>query len=314
MTLTSGSQVVVTGGAGFVGSHLVDRLLERGHRVTVVDNLATGRRENLAHHAGQERLTCLWQDLCDGVHVAGPVEAVFHLASPASPADFDRIPLEILRVGSLGTERALELAREKGARFLLASTSEVYGDPEVFPQPESYWGRVNPIGPRSVYDEAKRYAEALTMAYRRHRGVATQIARIFNTYGPRMRADDGRVLPAFVKAALAGSPLPVHGDGRQTRSFSYVDDTVAGLLAVLEHGDGDPVNVGAPGERTILEFAHLVAELAGHPGAVRHEPANVDDPRRREPELVRLRALGWAPEVGLRDGLDRTVAWFRANA
>jgi dTDP-glucose 4,6-dehydratase len=308
------SHVVVTGGAGFVGSRMVDRLLERGHRVTVVDNLCTGRRENLAQHAGHEGLTTLWRDCCDELPIEGPVGAVLHLASPASPVDFARIPLEILRVGSVGTERALELAAAKGAAFLLASTSEVYGDPDVFPQPESYWGHVNPIGPRSVYDEAKRYAEALTMAYRRHRGVQTQIARIFNTYGPRMRPDDGRVLPAFVQAALAGEPLPVHGDGRQTRSFCYVDDTVDGLLAVLEHGDGEPVNVGARGELSILEFAHLVAELAGHPGAVEHQPANVDDPRRREPDVTRLTALGWRPRVGLRDGLQRTVEWFRSQA
>ncbi|MCA9316521.1 MAG: NAD-dependent epimerase/dehydratase family protein [Planctomycetes bacterium] len=310
----SGSHLVITGGAGFVGSHMADRLLERGHRVTVVDNLCTGRHENIAHNAGNERFAFIEQDVCTPLTVPGPVACVLHLASPASPVDFARMPLEILRTGSQGTERALELAEEKGARFLLASTSEVYGDPEVFPQPESYWGRVNPIGPRSVYDEAKRYAEALTMAWRRHRGVSTQIARIFNTYGPRMRPDDGRVLPAFVGAALAGQPLPVHGDGTQTRSFSYVDDTVEGLLAVAQHGDGEPVNVGAPGELSILQFAHLIAELAGHPGAVLHEPANADDPQRREPDVTRLLALGWTPKVALREGLARTLAWFRAQA
>ncbi len=309
-----GSRIVVTGGAGFVGSHLVDVLVADGHVVTVFDNLCTGRRENLDHHRAGNRVDLVEQDVCEPLRVKGPVSAVLHLASPASPIDFERIPIEILRTGSVGTEQALRLAEEKGARFLLASTSEVYGDPEVFPQPETYWGRVNPIGPRSVYDEAKRYAEALTMAWRRHRGVATQIARIFNTYGPRMRPDDGRVLPAFVAAALASEPFPIHGDGGQTRSFCYVEDTVSGLLAVARGGDGMPVNVGMPGELTIADFARLVARLAGVPGVIRHLSSAADDPRRREPDVSRLRALGWRPTVSLEDGLHRTLEWFRTNA
>jgi dTDP-glucose 4,6-dehydratase len=307
------AHVVVTGGAGFVGSHVVDALVARGDRVTVVDNLLTGRRENLAHHAGHADLSLQVKDVSDGLVVPGPVDAVLHLASPASPKDYLAHPIATLKAGALGTHNALGLARAKNARFLLASTSEVYGDPEVTPQPESYWGHVNPVGPRSCYDEAKRFAEALTMAYRRTHGLATQIARIFNTYGPRMRTDDGRVLPAFLDAAERGAPLRVFGDGRQTRSFCYVDDTVAGLLAVLERGDGDPVNVGQTGELPILDVAALVLRVTGSRSPLVHDPAMPDDPRRREPDLTRLRALGWTPRVTLQEGLAKTLAWLRAS-
>jgi dTDP-glucose 4,6-dehydratase len=307
------AHVVVTGGAGFVGSHLVDALVERGDRVTVVDNLLTGRRENLAHHAGHADLTLLVKDVSEGVFVTGPVDAVMHLASPASPKDYLEHPIATVKVGALGTHNALGLARAKGARFLLASTSEVYGDPEVTPQPETYWGRVNPVGVRSCYDEAKRFAEALTMAYRRTHGLDTQIVRIFNTFGPRMRTDEGRVLPAFLDAAERGAPLRVFGDGRQTRSFCYVSDTVAGMLTVLAKGDGDPVNVGQSGELSILDFAALVLRLTGSRSPTVHDAAMADDPRRRDPDLTRLRALGWTPKVSLKDGLEKTIAWLRTT-
>jgi dTDP-glucose 4,6-dehydratase len=306
------AHVVVTGGAGFVGSHLVDALVARGDRVTVVDNLLTGRRENLAHHAGRADLTLHVKDVSEGVFVTGAVDAVLHLASPASPRDYLAHPIATLKVGALGTHNALGLARAKGAKFLLASTSEVYGDPEVTPQPESYWGHVNPVGERSCYDEAKRFAEAMTMAYRRVHGLPTQIVRIFNTYGPRMRTDDGRALPAFLDAAERGAPLTVFGDGRQTRSFCYVSDTVAGILAVLDRGDGDPVNVGQTGELSILDFAALVLRLTGSRSPIVHDAAMPDDPRRREPDLTRLRALGWTPKVPLEEGLQKTIVWLRA--
>jgi dTDP-glucose 4,6-dehydratase len=303
---------VVTGGAGFVGSHLVDALRDRGDRVTVVDNLLTGSEKNLAHRADDEGMRFLREDCTEPFEVAGEVDLVLHLASPASPKDYLRFPVETLDIGSLGTRRALDLARERGAKFLLASTSEVYGDPEVHPQPETYWGRVNPIGLRSVYDEAKRFAEALTMAYRRARGLDTRIVRIFNTYGPRMRFDDGRALPEFLAAAERGEPLVVHGDGSQTRSFCFVSDTVAGILAVLERGDGDPVNIGATGETTILEFAKTVLGATGSRSRIVFGDPMPDDPRRREPDLARARALGWAPRVPLEEGLRRTVEWYRS--
>jgi dTDP-glucose 4,6-dehydratase len=241
------------------------------------------------------------------------VDAVLHLASPASPRDYFALPIETLDVGSQGTRNALELARRTGATFLLASTSEIYGDPDVHPQPESYWGRVNPVGPRSCYDEAKRFAEALTMAYRRTHGVETRIVRIFNTYGPRMRLEDGRALPAFVGAVVRGEPLPVHGTGRQTRSFCHVSDMVRGILAVLERADGDPVNLGNPQEVTVLEFARLVARIAGQALEVEHQPPMPDDPQRRQPDIARAIALGWRPEVDLETGLAQTIAWFRAR-
>ncbi|MFV1958038.1 MAG: NAD-dependent epimerase/dehydratase family protein [Planctomycetota bacterium] len=306
-------RIVVTGGAGFLGSHLVDALRGRGDQVVVVDNFVTGSPENLAHHHG-EGLEVVRRDVCDGIGVTGPVDAVLHFASPASPRDYLEMPIQTLKAGGLGTHNALGLARAKDAAFLLASTSEVYGDPEVHPQPESYWGHVNPVGPRGVYDEAKRFAEAMTMAYRQVHGLRTQIVRIFNTYGPRMRLHDGRALPAFLDAAERGCTMEVHGTGEQTRSFCYVEDTVAGILTVLAKGDGQPVNVGATGEMTILAFADLMKEVTGSTSAVKHVPGMVDDPKRREPDLRRARALGWAPRVGLREGLERTVAWFRERA
>ncbi|MCC7137714.1 MAG: GDP-mannose 4,6-dehydratase [Planctomycetes bacterium] len=305
------ARIVITGGAGFIGSHLVDAFLARGDRVVAVDNLLTGNRQNLAAHEGRSGFEFVQRDVCQGVFLTGPVDAVLHFASPASPRDYLELPIQTLKVGALGTHAALGLARAKGARFLLASTSEVYGDPEVHPQKESYWGNVNPVGPRGVYDEAKRFAEAMTMAYHRVHGIDTRIVRIFNTYGPRMRLQDGRALPEFLSQALTGAPLTVHGDGAQTRSFCYVGDTVAGILAVLERAGADPVNVGAPGEISILELARKVIAATGSPSSVVHVASMVDDPRRREPDLTRARALGWGPTTKLDDGLARTVAWFR---
>jgi dTDP-glucose 4,6-dehydratase len=308
------ARIVVTGGAGFLGSHLVDAIRARGDAVVVVDNLVTGSLDNLAHHDGDGEVEFVERDVCDGIFLTGPVDAVLHLASPASPRDYLELPIQTLKAGGLGTHNALGLARAKGAAFLIASTSEVYGDPQVHPQPESYWGHVNPVGPRGVYDEAKRFAEAITMAYRKVHGLNTQIVRIFNTYGPRMRLDDGRVLPAFLDAAERGLPLQVHGSGTQTRSFCYCEDTVAGILTVLEKADGNPVNVGAPGEMTILEFAALMKEVAGSESELDHVEAMVDDPQRREPDITRAKSLGWTPRVPLREGLERTLAWFRDRA
>jgi dTDP-glucose 4,6-dehydratase len=305
------AHVVLTGGAGFVGSHLCDALLARGDRVTAVDNFITGSPENVAHLADRPDFTLVEADVTKGVPVEGPVDAVLHFASLASPVHYFQKPIETLLSGSRGTEHCLALAQRYGARFLLASTSEVYGDPEVTPQPESYWGRVNPIGLRSCYDESKRYAEAATMAWHRVHGIDTRIVRIFNTYGPRMAFEDGRVLPAFLAAAEEGHPLVVHGDGQQTRSFCYVSDTVSGVLHVLD-GDGiEPVNVGGPGETTIRAFAELVIEITGREARIESGPPNPDDPLRREPDLQRLRSLGWAPTVALRDGLQRTLDWYR---
>ena len=307
------ARVVITGGAGFLGSHLVDALHARGDRVVVVDNFVTGSPDNLAQHAGDPTVEVVRRDVCDGIGVSGPVDAVLHLASPASPRDYLEMPIQTLKVGSLGTHNALGLARAKGASFLLASTSEVYGDPAVHPQPESYWGHVNPVGPRGVYDEAKRFAEALTMAYRKVHGLRTRIVRIFNTYGPRMRLNDGRALPAFLDAAEKGEPIPVFGSGEQTRSFCYCEDTVAGILTVLEKGDEWPYNVGATGELSILDFARLMKELTGSRSEIVHREAMVDDPQRREPDLTRVRGLGWVPKVLLREGLRRTIDWYRAR-
>ncbi|MDA1195613.1 MAG: SDR family oxidoreductase [Planctomycetota bacterium] len=303
--------VVITGGAGFLGSHLCDAYLARGARVTAVDNLVTGSYDNILHLEGNSAFEFINRDVSDGFGVNGPVDAVLHFASPASPIGYLRLPIQTLKVGAMGTHNALGLARAKGAKFLVASTSEIYGDPAVTPQPEEYWGNVNTIGPRGCYDEAKRFAEAMTVAYRKVHGLDTQIVRIFNTYGPRMALDDGRALPAFVCAALRGEPLRVFGDGTQTRSFCYVDDTVRGIMTLLAKGDGSPVNVGSPGEMSILEFAHLIRELAGSESEIIHEAAMQDDPQRREPVIDRARALGWQPEVPLREGLTRTIAWFR---
>ncbi|MFJ7279790.1 NAD-dependent epimerase/dehydratase family protein [Kitasatospora sp. NPDC098663] len=302
---------VVTGGAGFIGSHLCDALTHSGFAVVCVDNFLTGRRDNIAHLLGTEHFELVEQDVNDKLAVAGGVEVVFHLASPASPADYLRHPIATLSVGSIGTLNALELARERGARFVLASTSEVYGDPHQHPQTESYWGNVNPIGPRSVYDEAKRFAEAATAAYRREYGTDTAIVRIFNTFGPRMRADDGRAVPAFVTRALAGQPLRVAGDGSQSRSLCYVDDTVAGLLAVAASDHPGPVNLGTEDERTVLALARLVLDITGSAAEVEFTALPEDDPVRRRPDTTLAREVfGWMPQTAIEGGLAATVAWF----
>jgi dTDP-glucose 4,6-dehydratase len=299
---------VVTGGAGFLGSHLCDALLDRGHRVICVDNLETGSLQNVEHHR-DERFLFVNHDLTEHVDVEEPVDFVYHLASPASPIDYLRLPLQTLKVGSYGTHNALGLAKFKRARFLLASTSEVYGDPQVHPQPETYWGHVNPIGPRGVYDEAKRYAEAITMAYHRQQGVDTSIVRIFNTYGPRMRPNDGRAIPNFLAQALDEKPLTVYGDGSQTRSFCYVDDLIRGLILLAESGEHLPVNVGNPAEYTILELAEAVVKATGSKSQIVFEALPVDDPQVRQPDITRARQLlGWEPEIGLDEGLRRTIA------
>ena len=286
-------------------------LLERGDSVVAVDNLVTGALDNLADVSGKPELTFVHSDVSNFLHVPGPVDAVMHLASPASPIDFGRIPIEILKVGSLGTHNTLGLAKEKGARYLLASTSEVYGDPAVHPQPETYWGNVNPIGPRGVYDEAKRFAEAITMAYHRHHGLDVRIVRIFNTYGPSMRPDDGRVVSNLVVQALAGAPLTIHGAGTQTRSFCYVDDEVRGILALLDSDYVGPVNIGNPHEFTVLALAEKVLEVTGSSSGLRFERLPVDDPTQRRPDITLARdLLGWEPTIDLDEGLRRTAKWF----
>jgi dTDP-glucose 4,6-dehydratase len=298
---------LVTGGCGFLGSHLCDYLLERGHRVICVDNLDTGSLENI-EHIDSPQFKFVGQDLTEYVTVEDPVDHLYHLASPASPIDYARLPLRTLKVGSYGTHHMLGVAKFKRARFLLASTSEVYGDPDVHPQPESYWGNVNPIGPRGVYDEAKRYGEAMTMAYHRQQGVNTAIARIFNTYGSRMRPHDGRAVPTFLRQALQDKPLTVFGDGSQTRSFCYVDDLVRGLVELMLSGYHEPVNLGNPGEMSILELAETVIEVTGSRSEILFEPLPQDDPRVRQPDISTARdVLGWAPEVELRDGLKMTI-------
>jgi nucleoside-diphosphate-sugar epimerase len=308
------SRIVVTGGAGFLGSHLCDALLDRGDEVVAVDNLVTGAQRNVDGLQERAGFTFLRQDVSEGIEVDGAVDAVMHLASPASPVDFERIPLEILAVGSSGTRNGLELALAHGARFFLASTSEVYGDPLVHPQPESYLGNVNPIGPRSVYDEAKRFAEAMTSAYHRHHGLDVRIVRIFNTYGPRMRLDDGRAVSNLLTQAIEGKPLTIYGDGSQTRSFTYVDDEVRGFLALLDSDVTTPVNIGSTGEFTIAELAQLVLEVTGSSSELVHEPLPVDDPTQRRPDITKARELlGWEPQVLLREGLERTAEDFRAR-
>jgi dTDP-glucose 4,6-dehydratase len=298
---------VVTGGAGFVGSHLCDALLEKGYSVVCIDNLDTGSLANIAH-IRSERFTFLNHDITERVHIDGDVDFVYHLASPASPIDYARLPLHTLKVGAQGTWHMLGVAKFKRARFLLASTSEVYGDPQVHPQEESYWGHVNPIGPRGVYDEAKRYAEALTMAYHRQQGVDTSIVRIFNTYGSRMRAHDGRAIPTFLRQAIQEQPLTVFGDGSQTRSFCFVDDLVRGLILLAESGEHLPVNIGNPDEYTLLQLANAVIEASASNSKIVFEPLPVDDPQVRQPDITRAREiLGWQPEVSLNDGLRKTI-------
>jgi dTDP-glucose 4,6-dehydratase len=318
-------RVLITGGAGFLGSHLVDRLIGGEHEVMVFDNLLTGRVDNIEHHLGNDRFKFVKQDVTEYLFVEGELDAVVHFASPASPIDYLQLPIQTLKVGSLGTHKALGLAKGKRARFLLASTSEVYGDPQVHPQREEYWGHVNPVGPRGVYDEAKRFGEAITMAYHRYHGLDTRIVRIFNTYGTRMRPNDGRVISNFVVQALKGEPLTVYGDGRQTRSFCYVSDLIEGILRLLMiSGDGPsksidgqdddihlPTNIGNPGEFTVIQLARMVIEMTGSRSIIEHRPLPVDDPRVRQPDISRaVRILGWEPKVSLEEGLRSTIAYF----
>jgi dTDP-glucose 4,6-dehydratase len=298
---------LVTGGAGFLGSHLTDELLRRGHRVICVDNLETGSLSNIEHIRVPEYVH-LNIDIVEPYTIDEQVDIVYHLASPASPIDYLRLPLHTLKVGSYGTHHTLGLAKAHRARFLLASTSEVYGDPQVHPQSEEYWGHVNPIGPRGVYDEAKRYAEALTMAYHRQQGVDTSIVRIFNTYGARMRPHDGRAIPTFLRQALTDRPITVFGDGRQTRSFCYVDDLIKGIIALAESGEHEPVNIGNPAEFSLLELAEAVIAVTGSRSEILHEALPTDDPKQRQPDITKARQLlGWEPEVDLRDGLQHTI-------
>ena len=323
-------RVLITGGAGFLGSHLVDRLIADGHDVIVFDNLLTGRVENVEHHLGNLRFRFVKQDVTEYLHVAGELNAVVHFASPASPIDYLQLPIQTLKVGSLGTHKALGLAKAKRARFLLASTSEVYGDPQVHPQPEEYWGHVNPVGPRGVYDEAKRFGEAITMAYHRYHGLDTRIVRIFNTYGTRMRPNDGRVISNFVVQSLRGEPLTVYGDGQQTRSFCYVSDLIEGILRLLMRSDEAsnsiegrpgvdddihlPTNIGNPGEFTVIELARMVISLTGSRSAIERRPLPLDDPRVRQPDISRAaRILGWEPKVSLEEGLKKTIAFFASS-
>ncbi len=309
-------RILITGGAGFIGSHLCDYLLGKGHEVIAMDNLSTGTTDNISQLAGHERFSFVKHNVTDYIYVEGPLDAVVHLASLPSPVDYLNYPIQTLKVGALGTHKALGLAKAKGARFLLASTSEVYGDPLVHPQPEDYWGNVNPVGPRGVYDESKRYAEALTMAYHRYHGVETRIVRIFNTYGPRMRLDDGRVVPNFIRQALAGEPLTVYDDGMRTRSFCYVSDLVEGMVRLLHSGEPDPVNMGNPSEMTILEFARTVLRVTGSQSEIvfvhPEDERTQDDPMVRQPDISRaIRVLGWQPVVSLDEGLEKTVDSFR---
>jgi dTDP-glucose 4,6-dehydratase len=326
-------KALITGGAGFLGSHLADYLLESGNEIVVFDNLVTGRMENIAHHLGDRRFKFVKQDVTEYLHVSGRVDAVVHFASPASPIDYLQLPIQTLKVGSLGTHKALGLAKEKNARFLLASTSEVYGDPQVHPQSEDYWGYVNPVGPRGVYDEAKRFAEAMTMAYHRFHGLDTRIVRIFNTYGGRMRPNDGRVVSNFIVQALAGLPLTVYGDGDQTRSFCYVSDLISGIVRLLDAPEGlktdrddpaldpfpegihYPVNIGNPSEFTVLDLARKVIDMTGASSQIEHEALPVDDPKIRQPDISRAkRLLGWEPKVELDEGLTKTIEYFRSVA
>ncbi len=305
-------RVLITGAAGFLGSHLADRFLREGHQVVGLDNFITGNPDNIAHLMGHERFEFVRHNISTYTYVSGPLDGVLHFASPASPIDYLEHPIATLKVGALGTHNALGLAKAKGARFFLASTSEVYGDPLVHPQQESYWGNVNPIGPRGVYDEAKRFAEAMTMAYHRAHGVDTRIVRIFNTYGPRMRPHDGRVVSNFIVQALQGEPLTLYGDGSQTRSFCYVDDEIEGIYRLFLHGDAQPMNIGNPHEFTVRQLAEVVLELTGSASPLTFQVLPEDDPKVRQPDIARARAvLGWEPQVDLREGVRRTIAHFR---
>jgi len=305
-------RVLVTGAAGFLGSHLCDRLLVEGHRVVGMDNFLTGNPANIAHLRKHPSFQFVLHDVANFVEVQGPLDGVLHFASPASPVDYLDYPIQTLKVGSLGTHKALGLSRSKGARFLLASTSEVYGDPLVHPQPESYWGNVNPVGPRGVYDEAKRFAEALTMAYHRYHKLDTRIVRIFNTYGPRMRPKDGRVVSNFIVQAIKGDPLTVYGDGSQTRSFCYVDDLIDGIVRLFERGGSDPTNIGNPHEFTVRQLAEIVLRLTGSRSTIVAQPLPTDDPKVRQPDIRHARqTLDWEPRVSLEDGLQRTIEYFR---
>ncbi len=309
-------RILVTGGAGFLGSHICDYLLANGNEVIAMDNLITGSTDNIEHLAGHDRFHFIKHDVTNYIYIEGTIDAVLHFASPASPIDYLELPIQTLKVGALGTHKVLGLAKAKGARFLLASTSEVYGDPLIHPQTEDYWGNVNPIGPRGVYDEAKRFAEAITMAYHRTHNVDTRIVRIFNTFGPRMRLNDGRVVPNFIAQALRGEPLTVYGDGIRTRSFCYVSDLIDGICRLLLSDETEPVNVGNPQEMTILDFAHKIVDLTGSTSDITFvQPEDVrvkDDPKVRQPDISKARRLlGWEPKVSLDEGLRRTIEWFR---
>jgi dTDP-glucose 4,6-dehydratase len=307
-------RVLITGGAGFIGSHLCDHFITRGFEVICMDNLLTGSRDNISHLMGHERFSYINLDVTGYIYVSGKVDYILHFASPASPLDYLDLPIQTLKVGSLGTHKALGLAKEKKARFLLASTSEVYGDPLIHPQPETYWGNVNPIGPRGVYDEAKRFAEALTMAYQRSHGLDTKIVRIFNTYGPRMRIKDGRAIPTFMAQALMGEELTVFGDGSQTRSFCYVSDLVEGIFRLLMSDTHDPVNIGNPSEMTLTELAREILRISASRSRIVHRPLPVDDPKVRQPDITRARTLlGWEAKVGLEEGLGTTMNDFKAR-
>jgi dTDP-glucose 4,6-dehydratase len=310
-------RILITGGAGFIGSHLADRLLAEGHTVIAMDNLSTGHPRNIAHLIGHERFTFIKHNVVDFIYVEGPLDTILHLASLPSPVDYLQHPIPTLKVGALGTHKALGLARAKGARFLLASTSEVYGDPQVHPQPETYWGNVNPIGPRGVYDESKRFAESMTMAYHRYHGIDTRICRIFNTYGPRMRADDGRVVTNFIAQALRGLPITVYDDGARTRSFCYVSDLVDGIVRLVASNENEPVNLGNSKEMTVLTFAQIVQRLTGTKSEVvfvtPQDERTKDDPNSRQPDISKARrVLRWEPQVSLDEGLARTIQYFRA--
>lgn len=306
-------RVLITGAAGFLGSHLCERFLADGHQVVGLDNFITGHADNIAHLIGQSKFEFVRHNISTYTYVAGPLDGVLHFASPASPIDYLEHPIPTLKVGALGTHNALGLALAKRARFFLASTSEVYGDPLVHPQPESYWGNVNPVGPRGVYDEAKRFAEAMTMAYHRYHRLDTRVVRIFNTYGPRMRPRDGRVVSNFIVQSLAGEPITIYGDGSQTRSFCYVSDEVEGIYRLFMSGDSDPMNIGNPTEYTVRQLADVVLELTGAKVPIETRPLPVDDPKVRKPDITRARSLlGWEPQVSLRDGVARTIAYFRS--